>query len=117
MKHLKDIMISLYHRKWLKYSIVTIVAILLLGVVGENSLWNVHRNKRRIVELKDEIKEYTDRYNNDQMQIRLLDSDPNAMRKIARERYFMKSDDEDIFVLSDDPRTQTPFNSSNETTE
>ena len=52
MKHLKEIMISLYHRKWLKYGIVTIVAILLLGVVGENSLWNVHRNKRRIVELK-----------------------------------------------------------------
>ena len=51
------------------------------------------------------------------MQIRLLDSDPNAMRKIARERYFMKADDEDIFVLSDDPRTQTPFNSNNETTE
>ena len=50
MKHLKEIMISLYHRKWLKYGIVTIVAILLLGVVGENSLWNVHRNKRRIVD-------------------------------------------------------------------
>ena len=31
MKHLKEIMISLYHHKWLKYGIVTIVAILLLG--------------------------------------------------------------------------------------
>ena len=26
------------------------------------------------------------------------------MEKIARERYFMKADDEDIFVLSDDER-------------
>ena len=27
-----------------------------------------------------------------------------AMEKIARERFFMKADDEDIFVLSDDDR-------------
>ena len=28
--------------------------------------------------------------------------DPKAIARIARERYFMKADDEDIFVLSDD---------------
>ena len=39
------------------------------------------------------------------MQIRKLDSDPKAIEKIARERYFMKADDEDIFVLSDDEAT------------
>jgi hypothetical protein len=31
------------------------------------------------------------------------------MEKIARERYFMKADDEDIFVLSDDDRTPKPI--------
>jgi cell division protein FtsB len=30
------------------------------------------------------------------------------MEKIARERYFMKADDEDIFVLSDDNRQTDP---------
>ena len=34
--------------------------------------------------------------------------------QIARERYFMKADDEDIFVLSDD---ETPKTLENETTE
>jgi cell division protein FtsB len=29
------------------------------------------------------------------------------MEKIARERYFMKADDEDIFMLSDDQETMT----------
>jgi hypothetical protein len=38
------------------------------------------------------------------------------MEKIARERYFMKADDEDIFVLSDDDREAKPI-VSNETTE
>ena len=30
------------------------------------------------------------------------------MERIARERYFMKADDEDIFVLSDDERSVKP---------
>ena len=38
------------------------------------------------------------------------------MEKIARERYFMKADDEDIFVLSDDDREAKPLE-SHETTE
>ena len=33
-----------------------------------------------------------------------MSKDPKAMEKIARERYFMKADDEDIYVLSDDER-------------
>ena len=32
---------------------------------------------------------------------------PSAITKIARERYFMKADDEDIFVLSDELPTTT----------
>ena len=31
---------------------------------------------------------------------------PTALKNIARENYFMKADDEDIFVLSDDQATQ-----------
>jgi hypothetical protein len=31
------------------------------------------------------------------------------MEKIARERYFMKADDEDIFVLSDDGEMENPI--------
>jgi cell division protein FtsB len=31
------------------------------------------------------------------------------MEKIARERYYMKADDEDIFVLSDDEREAKPL--------
>ena len=36
-----------------------------------------------------------------------LKHNPKAITKIARERYFMKADDEDIFVLSDDDKTET----------
>ena len=35
---------------------------------------------------------------------------PKAITKIARENYFMKADDEDIFVLSDDKRPNSGKN-------
>ena len=41
---------------------------------------------------------------------------PTTIAKIARERYFMKTDDEDIFVLSDD-ENPVENESQNETTE
>ena len=51
----------------------------------------------------------------DAMRRKQLDKDPKAIEKIARERYFMKTDDEDIFVLSDD-QSAAP-QSNNETVE
>ena len=66
------------------------------------------RNKQRINELEEEIEKYDADYKRDQAQIRELDRNPKAMEKIARERYFMKDDDEDIFVLSDDNRQNDP---------
>ena len=49
--------------------------------------------------------QYNADYQRDQAKIRDLERSPKAMEKIARERYFMKADDEDIFVLSDDDLT------------
>ena len=89
----------------LKNAVVTIIAVLLIGFLDENSVWSHFKNQQRIEELQDEIKRQNDQYNHDQKQIRKLNSDPKAIEKIARERYFMKADDEDIFVLSDDEAT------------
>ena len=66
-------------------------------------------NETVIGELEDEIAEYNAAFERDQARIRELNSNPKAMEKIARERYFMKADDEDIFVLSDDDRAPKPI--------
>lgn len=41
----------------------------------------------------------------DSEELKELQRDPNEISRIARERYFMKKDDEDIFVLSTDEKT------------
>ena len=67
-----------------RYLIVVVVGVLIVGFVDDNSF--MHR----------------------------LEYDPKAIEKIARERYFMKADDEDIYVLSDDEK---PTQQQDETTE
>jgi cell division protein FtsB len=104
MKKIKSWLLRIYHVKALNYIVVTVIGIVLIGFVDENSVWHHMMNKQRISELQDEIDRYTEQNKNDQAQIKMLDSDPKAIKKIARERYFMKADNEDIFVLSDDPK-------------
>jgi cell division protein FtsB len=93
----------------MKYAVAVIMGVLLVGFVGENSVWAHLRNMRRISQLNEEISEYNSRHDRDQKQLQRLDANPKAMEKIARERYFMKADDEDIFVLSDDDREAKPL--------
>ncbi len=88
--------------KAMKYIVVTLFAVVLIGFVDENSVWHHLQNKRQISELQREIKKYSDEHQRNSSQIKMLDSNPKAIEKIARERYFMKEDGEDIFVLSDD---------------
>lgn len=102
MKKLKKFCLRIYHIRALKYVLVTILAVVLIGFVDENSVWSHMKNKERISQLEDEIKQLSDLNDRNLERIHEIDRDPKAMEKIARERYFMKADDEDIFVLSDD---------------
>lgn len=92
--------------KGLKYILVTVVALVLIGFLDENSVLHHIQNKQRISELEEEIHANQIIHQRNKAQIKQLESDPNAIRKIARERYFMKADDEDIFVLSDDSKNE-----------
>ena len=86
----------------LKYAVVCVAAVLIVGFLDENSMWNHLKNRQRIEELTEEKARYNADYERDKAQIRELDRNPKAMEKIARERYLMKADDEDIFVLREE---------------
>lgn len=90
-------------RLWyVKYAIVCVLGILVVGFLDDNSVLSHMNNLRRKAELKEEIEQYNAQNKKNMDRIEQLDQDPKAMEKIARERYFMKTEDEDIFVLSDD---------------
>jgi cell division protein FtsB len=109
LSDIKDFFLKVWRSQALKYAVVCVAGILIVGFLDENSVWNHLKNRQRIEELTEEKARYNAAYRRDQAQIRELDRNPKAMEKIARERYFMKADDEDIFVLSDDDRTPKPI--------
>jgi cell division protein FtsB len=104
LNNIKTLALKVWRSQALKYTLVCLLGVLVVGFLDENSIWNHFKNQRRINELEEEIGKYNAAYERDQAQIRQLNKDPKAMEKIARERYFMKADDEDIYVLSDDER-------------
>ncbi len=109
LSNIKSFMLRVWRSMFLKYAVVIIAGVLIVGFLDENSVWSHVKNMQRISELSEETKRYNAEFQRDQAQIRELDKNPKAMEKIARERYFMKADDEDIFILSDDDRAPKPI--------
>ena len=112
----KSFVVNMSHVWYMKYLLVCVIGVLILGFLDENSVLSHINNMHRINELKEEIKAYDDLNKSNKAKIRQLQENPKTMEKIARERYFMKADDEDIFVLSDDdPQQFTITTNENET--
>ena len=106
---IKTYVLRVWHSVIFKYAVVSIVGVLLVGFLDDNSMWSHIKNLQRVDELMAEKERYNAEFGRDQAQIKELDRNPKAIEKIARERYFMKADNEDIFILSDDDRAPKPI--------
>ena len=109
--------VYVWHLPLVKYGLIVVLGVALVGFVGENSMLAHVRNKHYIGKLTEEIEKYNARSREDIRQLKELNHNPKAIERIARERYFMKYDDEDIFVLSDDDRTPQMEVTDDETAE
>ena len=96
--------LRIWRSMFFKYAVVSIIGILVVGFLDDNSVWGHLKNLRQIQEMTEEREKYNAEFERCQAQIKELEKNPKAMEKIARERYFMKADNEDIFILSDDDR-------------
>ena len=95
-----------------KYVIVIVLGIVVVGFVDDNSFVQRVKYDLQISDIKDQIKAYDETYAKNAEALHELKRDPKTIEKIAREKYFMKTDDEDVFVLSDDVQ----FTKDDETT-
>lgn len=93
-----------------KYAITIVVGTLLVGFVDENSFMHRVQLKMQISDLTDEINIYNAQNEADLKQLKELRHGAGAYERIARERYFMQAEDEDIYVLSDDEKNMTEDN-------
>lgn len=88
--------------RWLgrhKYLIVCVIFFVNLLFLDHNNLVRRYRQRKEIATLRAEKELYTKMYERDTRQLEALRSNPKTLEKIARERYFMKKADEDVFVF------------------
>ncbi len=69
---------------------------------GDHSLINRYEQKMEIIRLRNEIDEYSRIFESDKETLNRLKSDPEAVKEVARELYYMKTEDEDIYVIKDE---------------
>lgn len=82
-----------------KYFVVGAFIILIVGILDENSFLNLCRRSERISQLRAEIENYKAQYQWADNQVRQLESSPEAVEKIAREKFYMKRENEDVFIV------------------
>ncbi len=97
-----EILKKIFSAGVLKYAIVIIIGVAVVGFMDENSIYSHIQNKEKIADLKAEIERNHANHQRDKSKIDALDNTQEAVERVAREKYYMKMPDEDIFVLSTD---------------
>ena len=86
----------------LKYIVAFAIFVVAIGFIGENSIVNRISQQREISKLKGEISEQEREFESDKQVLEALKHDNDAVKEVARSRYYMKTDNEDIFIIEDE---------------
>lgn len=82
-----------------KYMITTLIFIVIIGFLDKNNLIQRAKYEYEIIMLRKEIKHYQEIYEADTERLNELQSSPEGIEKVARERYLMKNPNEDIYIF------------------
>lgn len=93
------ILLSIFRFLSNKYVLTTILFLLIIGVLDKNSLIRRFEHKRQIYTLEQEIRKYEAQRDRDSKLLKEITANPDEMEKVARERYLMKKENEDVYVF------------------
>lgn len=83
-----------------KYLIVLLVFTIHIIFFDDNNLMVRFKNKMTISELQKEIDRYDSEYDKSTKMLESIKDDPQSFERIARERYLMKKENEDIYLIN-----------------
>ena len=84
-----------------KYLITIVSFLVIIVFLDENSLIQRNKHREEINALTSEIEKYRKQFEEDTRKLKELTSNPEALEKIAREKYLMKKPNEDIFIFEE----------------
>ncbi len=82
-----------------KYLIAVLVFLVWLLVFDHNSLIDRMKYVRTLNDMEEEKQYYIERIEEDSRRLNELKTDKDNLEKFAREQYFMKKENEDVFVI------------------
>ena len=98
MSRIKD-----FYNKFLSrinaYWLVTIVFFALTFVMGDSSLYKRYTYDEKIRSLEKEIKHYQKEIEINSKKLNDLHTDKEGLERFAREEYFMKKPNEDVYII------------------
>ena len=98
MSRIKD-----FYNKYLSrinaYWLVTIVFFALTFVMGDSSLYKRYTYDEKIRSLEKEIKHYQKEIEINSKKLNDLHTDKEGLKRFAREEYFMKKPNEDVYII------------------
>ena len=84
-----------------KYMITVVGFLVIIVFLDDNSLIQRAKQRQEIKALTAEIEKYRKQFEEDTEKLKELNENPDAMEKIAREKYLMKKPNEDIFIFEE----------------
>ncbi|MDR1161968.1 MAG: septum formation initiator family protein [Tannerellaceae bacterium] len=81
------------------YVLVTIGAVALTFTAGDSNLYKRYTYDEKIRELEKEIKYYQDEIETNKAKLNSLRTDKEGLERFAREEYYMKKPNEDVFII------------------
>ena len=85
-----------------KYLIVFVLFLLVMLVASDNSMVKRMVQKREIRSLQEQLRESAEQKRQNELMLNELNNDSLVLDRIARERYKMHREDEDLFI--EEPR-------------
>lgn len=82
-----------------KYLITLVVFLLWVLIFDQNSLIERFKNVEKLEELKEEKAYYRDQIQRDSVRLRELQTNKENLENFAREEYYMKKPNENVYII------------------
>ncbi|NLI72572.1 MAG: septum formation initiator family protein [Bacteroidales bacterium] len=85
-----------------KYFLAVAIFTIVIVFFGEHSLKNRWETGRNIKTLKKEIRFYEEEIESNKQKMNDMQTGDESLERYAREKYYLKKDSEDIFIIKED---------------
>jgi cell division protein DivIC len=90
-----------------KYLISFAAFCVVILFLDKNDLFTQMSRRHELGDLQESKRHYTSQIATERKELEALETNPAAVEKVAREKYLMKRDNEEIFLISEKPDITT----------